>query len=425
MTLGRTVVFILAGGVGRRLSLLTRYRAKPAVPFGGKYRIIDFTLTNCIRSGIDEVYILTQYISRSLVRHLGIGKPWDMDRMTGGLRVLHPHLGYQAADWYRGTADAIFQNISVLRKLECDNVLILSGDHVYRMDYREFITFHEESGKPASLGVVGVPRGMTSEFGIATVGRDGAIEKFEEKPKESSGNLASMGIYLFNKEYLIALLKELEALHGELDFGKHVIPHLVSRGMISAFRFPGYWLDIGTLRSYYQASLELLGERPRLRLYSWSSPVLTAPDDSPPLVVTREASIANSLICNGCLVKGEVSSSILSPGVRIERGAKVENSILFHGCTIGAGAEVRNTIMDKGGAVGARAKVGFGNAGVANEMLPAYLDFGITLIGKRTAIPAGVRIGTNCLVSGTLDRGLIPKRNMPDGGYFVEGEPRP
>lgn len=425
MTLNRTVVFILAGGVGKRLSLLTRYRAKPAVPFGGKYRIIDFTLTNCIRSGIDEVYILTQYISRSLVRHIGIGKPWDMDRMTGGLHVLHPHLGYQAADWYRGTADAIFQNISVLKKIDCENVLILSGDHVYLMDYRDFITFHQEKGKPASVGVVSVPKGMASEFGIATVDKAGVIKKFEEKPKETSGTLASMGIYLFNKEYLISVLKELEARHSDLDFGKHVIPHLVSKGTISAFRFPGYWLDIGTLKSYYRASLELLAERSRLKLYRWSSPVLTAPDDSPPFVVTKGANIANSLICNGCLVRGEVRSSILSPGVRIEKGARVENSILFHECTIGAGAEVRNAIIDKWGVVGPRASVGLGNAGVVNELQPGYLDFGITLVGKRTVIPAGVRIGTNCLVSGTLDQGLVPKRNLPDGGYFIAGETRP
>jgi glucose-1-phosphate adenylyltransferase len=423
--MSRTAVFILAGGVGKRLSLLTRYRAKPAVSFGGKYRIIDFTLTNCIRSGMDEVYILTQYISRSLVRHIGIGKPWDMDRMTGGLHVLHPHLGYQAADWYRGTADAIFQNISVLRKLDCENVLILSGDHVYLMDYRDFISFHRESGKPASVGVVDVPKGMTSEFGIATVDRAGTITRFEEKPKKSDGTLASMGIYLFNREYLVSLLNNLEVKHSDLDFGKHVIPHLVSKGMISAFHFEGYWLDIGTLRSYYQASLELLAERPRLGLYSWSAPVLTAPDDSPPLVVTREADISNSLICNGCLVRGRVRSSILSPGVRVEKGASVENSILFNECTIAAGAEVRNAIIDKGSVVGPRARVGFGDARVANQLQPAYLDFGVTIVGKRTAIPAGVRIGTNCLVGGTLDKGLVPKRDLPDGGYFIAGEMRP
>jgi glucose-1-phosphate adenylyltransferase len=421
----RTVAFILAGGVGKRLSLLTRYRAKPAVPFGGRYRIIDFTLTNCIRSGIGEVYVLTQYISRSLVRHIGIGKAWDLDRTTGGLRILHPHLGYQAVDWYRGTADAMFQNIPVLEKLDCENVLILSGDHVYRMDYSDFIAFHEASGRPASVGVVDIPKGMTSEFGIATVDARGAITRFEEKPKKSSGTLASMGIYLFDREYLISLLKTLEAHHGDLDFGKHVITHLVSRKAISAYRFPGYWLDIGTLRSYYHASLELLSEKPRLTLYSWPSAVLTVPDDAPPLVVTKEASISNSLICNGCLIHGRVRSSILSPGVRIGRGATVENSILFHDCRVEPGAVVRNVIMDKGVVVGPRAAIGVGHAAVANDLQPAYLDFGVTLVGKRTVIPAGVTIGGNCLVSGTLDGGLIPKRDLPDGRSFVAGETRP
>ncbi len=421
----RTVAFILAGGVGKRLSLLTRYRAKPAVPFGGRYRIIDFTLTNCIRSGIDEVYVLTQYISRSLVRHIGIGKAWDLDRTTGGLRILHPHLGYQAVDWYRGTADALFQNIPVLEKIDCENVLILSGDHVYRMDYGEFIAFHEAGGKPASVGVVSVPKGMTSEFGIATVDAHGAITKFEEKPKKTTGTMASMGIYLFDKAYLISLLKALEPYHGDLDFGKHVITHLVSKGAISAYRFPGYWLDIGTLKSYYRASLELLAERPRLELYSWSSPVLTVPDDAPPFVVTGEASISNSLVCNGCLIHGKVRSSVLSPGVRVGRGATVENSILFHDCAVEPGARVRNAIMDKGVVVGKRAAVGFGNGDTPNELQPGYLDFGVTLIGKHTAIPAGVTIGANCLVSGTLDRGLIPKRDLPDGASFVAGETRP
>ena len=415
----RTVAFILAGGVGKRLSLLTRYRAKPAVPFGGKYRIIDFTLTNCIRSGIDEVYILTQYISRSLVRHIGIGKPWDLDRMTGGLHVLHPHLGYQAADWYRGTADAMYQNISVLKKLACENVMILSGDHVYLMDYGGFMAFHEGAGKPASVGVVRVPRAMTSEFGIASMDRSGNITRFEEKPKRSESNFASMGIYIFNKEYLISLLKLLEAKHDDLDFGKHVIPYLVSKREISAYRFSGYWLDIGTLKSYYTASLELLADKPRLKLYSWSSPVLTIPDDEPPLVVTDEAGVSNSLICNGCLVRGDVRSSILSPGVKIEAGARVEDSILFHDCTIGTGAEVRNAIIDKGAVIGPHAKVGFGDPAVPSKLQPAYLDFGVTIVGKKTVVPGGIRIGTNCLVSGTLDRGLIPRRDIEDGDFFV------
>jgi glucose-1-phosphate adenylyltransferase len=421
----KTVVFLLAGGVGKRLSLLTRYRAKPAVPFGGRYRIIDFTLTNCIRSGLDEVYVLTQYISRSLVRHIGIGRPWDLDRMTGGLHVLHPHLGYQATDWYRGTADAMFQNLSFLRKLKCDDVMILSGDHVYKMDYGKFLAFHREKGKPASVGVVRVPKSLTSEFGIASVDAAGNIVKFEEKPAQSESTLASMGIYIFNKQLLQSLLKTLETRHPDLDFGKHIIPYLVSKKMISAFGFSGYWLDIGTLKSYYMASLGLLADRPRLKLYSWSSPVLTVPDDSPPLVVSGEAKVSNSLICNGCLVRGEVRSSILSPGVRVEKGARVHNSIIFHDCVIGPRAEVTNAIIDKSVTIGSRARVGFGDPSVPNRLQPAYLDCGVTLIGKKTVLPPGIRIGTNCLVSGSLDNGLIPDRDLADGEYYVAGETHP
>lgn len=418
----RTVAFILAGGVGKRLSLLTRFRAKPAVPFGGRYRIVDFTLTNCIRSGIDEVYILTQYISRSLIRHIGIGKAWDLDRITGGLRVLHPHLGYQAVDWYGGTADSLYQNLSVLQGLRADRVLILSGDHVYRMDYRGFVEFHERSRKPASVAVVRVPRTLVSEFGIATVDGRGRITRFQEKPGESDSDLASMGIYIFDKEMLLSLLKELKARHEDLDFGKHVIPHLVSRGLISAYRYDGYWLDIGTLRSYYTASLELLSPRPRLRLYSHVDPVLTVPDDRPPSLVAEEARILGSLVCNGCVVRGSVRSSILSPGVRVERGARVEGSIVFNDCVIGEGARIRNAIVDKGVAIGRNARVGFGDASVPNRMQPSYLDFGVTLIGKRTGVPAGARIGTNCLVSGSLEGGTIGVREIGDGESYIAGD---
>jgi len=422
--MARTVAFLLAGGVGKRLGLLTRYRAKPAVPFGGRYRIVDFTLTNCFRSGVEEVYVLTQYISRSLVRHIGIGKPWDLDRMTGGLHILHPHLGYQAADWYQGTADAIYQNLAMLKRLDCENVMILSGDHIYRMDYRAFMEFHASSGKPASVAVVKVPKALASEFGIATVDTEGNITKFAEKPARADSNLASMGIYIFNKEYLHSLIKALKARHEDLDFGKHVIPHLVSKGAISAYRFGGYWLDIGTLRSYYAASLDLLSNNPRLKLYSHSSPILTVPDDEPPFVVTKEGDVRDSIICNGCIVRGSVHRSILSPRVMVEKGAHVEGSIIFHDCVIGEGAEVRNTVIDKGVVIGPRAKIGSGHSLVPNRLQPALLDFGVTLIGKKTVVPGSLRIGTNCLVSGTLDRALIPRRDIEDGGSYIAANTR-
>jgi glucose-1-phosphate adenylyltransferase len=420
----RTVAFILAGGVGKRLSLLTRFRAKPAVPFAGRYRIIDFTLTNCVRSDISEIYMLTQYISRSLVRHLGIGKPWDLDRIKGGLHILHPHLGRVGADWYQGTADAFYQNIPVLESLEHELILILSGDHIYRADYAELIDFHLKAGLPASVAVTEVPRSLCREFGIATVGGGGEIRKFEEKPLRTKSNLASMGIYVFNRKFLISKLTSLKSRIDDLDFGKHVLPHLVAEGSISAFRFNDYWLDIGTLKSYFTSSLALLGTRPRLKLSDHKQPVLTVPDDYPPGVVSRSAHIRRSLVSNGCVIGGEVRSSILSPGVVVEKGAVVENSIIFHDCVIKKGARVRNAVLDKMVVVGRGTSIGYGKATVPNVLQPAYLDFGVTLVGRETKIPGGIKIGSNCLVCGSRKSGSIPRRDIADGSNYLARDVR-
>ncbi len=417
--MNRTVSFILAGGAGKRLSLLTRFRAKPAVPFAGKYRVIDFTLTNCVRSGINEIYVLTQYISRLLVRHIGIGKPWDLDRMKGGVHILHPHLGYQSADWYKGTADAIYQNLVVLRDLDCDLILILSGDHIYKTDYGDFIRFHRSTGKPACVGVINVSRSLCREFGIATVDRQGTITKFEEKPERASSNLASMGIYVFDRHFLISTIEMLKRIYDDLDFGKHVIPYLVSNGDISAYRFSRYWLDIGTLQSYYSASLDLLSDRSGLRLGDEANPVFTAADDRPPLAIEKTAVIERSLICNGCVVGGTVRNSVISAGVIVERGATVENSIIFNDCRIGRLARVKNAILDTKVEVGERASIGTGDAKAANALQPSYLDFGVTLVGRKTKIPGRVRVGTNCLVCGSRSDGCIPRNNIEDGGYYL------
>ncbi len=419
-----TLVFILAGGVGKRLSLLTQYRAKPAVPFAGRYRIIDFTLTNCVRSELQNIYLLTQYISRSIDRHVGIGKPWDLDRMSGGIRNLQPHLGFQAADWYMGTADAIFQNLSVLRESECRDVLILSGDHIYNMDYREFIRFRERSGKPASVGVVEVPPTMCRQFGIATIDQKGSIRKFEEKPERSQSNLASMGIYIFEKEFLIRTLERLRKKISNLDFGMHVIPDLVKKEKISAYRFRGFWLDIGTLRSYYSASIGLLAKKPRLDLFEKDMNIITVPDDYPPFVISRSATVERSLICNGCEIEGSVGGSILSPGVVVERGARVENSILFQDCVIKSGSVIKNSILDKMTKIGRKATIGIGDPSIPNRLQPDYLDFGLTVIGRKTSVPGGMRIGTNCLVCGSQDDGSIPKGDIEDGGYSIADDVR-
>lgn len=406
----RMSAFILAGGIGKRLSLMTSHRAKPAVPFAGKYRIIDFTLTNCVRSGIGEVFVLAQYISRSLERHLGIGKPWDLDRATGGLHVLHPHLGFRAADWYKGTADAMYQNLSILESLESEHVLILSGDHVYNMDYSDFLAFHVASGRPLTVAVTDVPRSMTRQFGIATVNGSGKLLRFDEKPAKTRSTLASMGIYIFDRTFLINTLQRLKKSNDDLDFGKHIIPDLVRKGRVSAFRYGGFWLDIGTLKSYYQASLSLLTKRPRLSLSGIGRGVMTAPDDYPPMRMMEGSKIEKSMICSGSVISGTVRSSVLSPGVIVEKGAVVEESVILHDCIIGKGAKVVRSILDKDVHVGRGAVIGIGDAKVPSDIQPEYLDFGVTLIGKGTRIPSGTRIGTNCLVAGRLRR-----RDIPDG----------
>lgn len=416
------VAFILAGGKGQRLSVLTRNRAKPAVPFAGNYRIIDFTMTNCVRSGITSVFVLTQYISRSLVRHLGIGKPWDLDRRKGGLRLLHPRLGYKGADWYRGTADALYQNLSVLEELDCRHVLILSGDHIYREDYRRFLDAHMRFGTEATMGTVEVDRNLTRHFGIATVDKSGRVVSFDEKPARSESNLASMGIYIFDREFLISVLKKLKNKYYELDFGKHVIPYLTEERMISGYRFDRYWLDIGTVKSYFSASQDLLDDSSESGFDLFSEEIRTVPDDNLPTTIADNAEVKNSLICNGCEIRGKVYSSILSPGVVVEEGAEVRNCVLFHRCRIERGTVISNTIMDKMSVSGQGSNIGDGDPSKPNKHYPEYIHSGITLIGRKTLIHDRARIGTNCLIDGERRDGRIEKKDYPDGECYVPEE---
>ncbi len=417
--MARMAAFILAGGAGTRLSLLTAYRAKPAVTFAGRYRIIDFTLTNCVKSEISLVHVLTQYVSRSLNRHLGIGRPWDLDRRKGGLHILHPRLGFEGADWYKGTADAIYQNIPVLKKLSEEYILILSGDHVYNMDYRKFLEFHIGSGCPASLAVVEVPRRISSEFGIVSVNSSGKVTSFREKPKSSKSKLASMGIYIFQREFLQMTLTAMKSDYSDLDFGKHVLPELVKLGKVSAFRYNGFWLDIGTLKSYYTANLSLLNENPRVKLDRAGGSVLTVPDDDPPMMIKSGSSVKKSMICSGCCIMGSVTNSVLSPRVTVAKGASVQNSIILHDCMIKSGANIRNAVIDEGCVIGNGAAIGFGDPSVPNSLQPDFLDFGMTLIGRNTKVPAGTRIGTNCLISGGMKSGRIRAGEVADGGVRI------
>jgi glucose-1-phosphate adenylyltransferase len=409
--------FVLAGGVGSRLCLLGERRAKPAVPFAGKYRIIDFTLSNCVNSGIYDVGVLTQYRPTSLNRHIGTGRPWDLDRTRGGVQILQPALGSVESDWYRGTADAIYQNLIHLRRRRAEQVLVLSGDHVYKMDYNVLYEFHLASGAGCTVAVTEVPEASVQSFGILETNGDGRVIGFEEKPRHARSRLASMGVYLFDRSSLIRWLTEDAALaDSSHDFGKDVLPRLVRRGeAVYACRFGGYWQDVGTLDSYYEANLAFLTDGPPLDLADSDWVIHTQSADRPPVRIERGGLAEKSLVANGCRVAGEVVRSVLFPGVSVARGARVSDSIVMHDSVIGRGAALDRAIVDKQVHVAEGAKVGWGEANVPNRACPQHLSSGIALIGKGAQLPTGVRIGRNARIGARVTE-LDFDGDVPSGG---------
>src|SRR5258707_1309288 len=334
--MSKILAAILAGGQGERLSLLSQKRAKPAVPFAGKYRIIDFALSNCVNSGITNVAVLTQYRPHSLHDHIGIGKPWDLDRQQGGVFLLQPYIGRQESEWYQGTADAVYQNLGFIMESRCDYVLILAGDHIYRMDYGPMIAFHQQQNADVTMGAVVVPIEEGSRFGILETDAENRVTAFEEKPAQPRGTLGSMGIYVFSRETLMNVLidDEREATSGapvsRHDFGHDVIPAMIQRGQrVYAYPFTGYWQDVGTIQSYWEAHMELLNERPVFDLYDPSWVIHTRSEERPPAQLHGNALVRNSLISHGCIIKGVVEHSVLSPGVIVEEGALVRDSIIL------------------------------------------------------------------------------------------------
>ncbi len=392
------MALILAGGQGERLSVLSRERAKPAVPFGGKYRIIDFTLSNCVNSGIYDVAILTQYRPHSLNDHIGIGRPWDLDRTHRGVRLLQPFLGRRDSDWYRGTADAVNQNLTFITTHRDEVVLILSGDHVYRMDYRRMLEFHEDRGADVTVGVFEVPIEDAGRYGTLFADERGRVLSFDEKPKNPRSNLVSMGIYIFEKDILAERLAEDAAARTAHDFGRDIIPSMVNRDRVYAYRFQGYWRDVGTIESYWDANMELVEDPPEFDLYDPEWVIHTRSEERPPARVLSEARVSRSLISHGCTIYGQVEHSVLSPGVIIEPGAIVRDSIVMTDTVVGTGAVVDRSIIDKEVRVERGAIVGFGEANVINRLEPQRLNAGITIVGKRAEIPVGVRIGRNCMI---------------------------
>ena len=389
--MSQTMALVLSGGGGERLSVLTAERAVSAVHFGGKYRIIDFVLSNCCHSGIEQLGILSQHAPTSLHDHIGSGRAWDLDRRAGGVLVLQPYQTRSHAGWYRGTADAIAQNWSLINERKPARVLVLSGDHVYRMDYRALLQTHEQRRAALTMAVTRVPADQSWRFGMARLDRDGRMLSLVEKPEKTDAPFASMGIYLFEREVLVERLASrpvdlvLDVVRPMLEEGERVFAH----------EFDGYWEDVGTIRSFYRANLELLRPLPQFALYDSRWPILTRDEERPPVLMLDGAEVENSLVANGCRVAGRVLNTVLFPGVRVGRGAEIRNSIIMSDAVIEAGARVDGAIVDKYVRVGEGASLGGGERSAETR-----LDWlgGLVLVGKDAILPAGLRVGRSSVI---------------------------
>ncbi len=409
------VAVLLAGGVGSRLNILVQARAKPAVPFGGIYRIIDFTLSNIANCGLTRVAVLTQYKPLSLMDHIGDGSAWDLAGRMRGISILPPKTGEKDWDWYKGTADAVRQNLNFISSDRYSEVLILSGDHVYCMDYTPLVTFHRERKAEVTIGMLPVPWEETHNFGTAIIDGESRIVEWDEKPEKARSNLASMGIYVFDREYLVRILRDTK----DEDFGRQIIPKALKESKIYAYPFEGYWRDVGTIQAYWDANMDLL--KPETRLYPELCRIRTnleaedLPYDRPPARVTEEASVINSVISPGCFIMGTVENSVISPGVLIEKSARVKDSIVMHDSRVLSEATIERCIIDKRAVIGRNASVGQGNRDVANTAFPKHLYSGLTLVGKMAMVPDHARIGTNCIIYPAAEEGDFPDLVVSDG----------
>ena len=413
------IAMLLAGGQGSRLGVLTQKVAKPAVSFGGKYRIIDFPLSNCINSGVDTVGVLTQYQPLRLNAHIGIGIPWDLDRNVGGVTVLPPYERSKGSDWYTGTANAIYQNLEYMDSYNPEYVLILSGDHIYKMDYEVMLEYHKANNADVTIAAMSVPMEEASRFGILITDDTNKITEFEEKPANPRSNLASMGIYIFNWKVLKEALLTLSDVPG-CDFGKHVIPYCHEKsGKIYAYEFNGYWKDVGTLGSYWEANMELIDIIPEFNLYEEYWKIYTKTDRIPPQYIDGEAKVVKSIIGEGTEIYGEVSNSVIGEGVTIEKGAVVRDSIIMQDTVIGAGAIVEKAIIAEDVKIGAGAHLGVGEY-ADSKYDPKVYQFDLVTVGEHSVIPEGVKIGKNTAISGVTEPNDYPDGQLESGGYIVK-----
>ena len=403
------IAMLLAGGQGSRLGVLTAKVAKPAVAFGGKYRIIDFPLSNCINSGIDTVGVLTQYQPLRLNAHIGIGIPWDLDRNIGGVTVLPPYEKSANREWYTGAANAIYQNLEYMESYNPDYVLILSGDHIYKMDYEVMLDFHKENNADVTIAAMPVPIEEASRFGIVITDDNNQVTEFEEKPAHPRSNLASMGIYIFSWPVLKeALLKKKD--EPGCDFGKHVIPYCHENGQrLFAYEYNGYWKDVGTLGSYWEANMELIDIIPDFNLYEEFWKIYTNTGSIPPQYISENSVIDKSIICNGAEIYGEVHNSVIGSNVVIGQGAVVRDSIIMQDVVIGENCVIDKSIIAEHVNVGDNVTLGIGSD-IPNKLKPNIYSFGLVTIGENSVIPANVQIGKNTAISG-----VTAKEDYVDG----------
>ncbi len=417
------MAMLLAGGQGSRLGILTMDKAKPAVAFGGKYRIIDFPMSNCVNSGVDTVGVLTQYQPLTLNAHIGIGVPWDLDRVNGGVSILAPHMREgEIGSWYSGTANAIYQNIDYIDSCNPEYVLILSGDHIYKMDYAAMLKYHKENNADATIAVLEVPMEDASRFGIMNADENDKIYEFEEKPEHPKSNLASMGIYIFTWSNLRKALIEDEKIHPDSDFGKHIIPKMLGENQsLYAYRFKDYWKDVGTIESYWAANMELIKTLPEFDLYEDFWKIYTKSDYQPPQYTGDNASIKTSIVSEGAQIYGSIEHCVISKNVTIEEGAVVKDSIIMEGCVIGKNAVLDRVIVDQNTVIGDNVKMGLWD-NIPNEQKPKIYNTGITVIGSDTVVPDNIEIGKNCVVYGKTTAEDYSESKLPSGqSVIIEG----
>lgn len=416
------IAMLLAGGQGSRLGVLTSDVAKPAVAFGGKYRIIDFPLSNCINSGIDTVGVLTQYQPLRLNTHIGIGIPWDLDRNNGGVTVLPPYEKSDGSEWYTGTANAIYQNIKYIEGYDPDYVLILSGDHIYKMDYEAMLDLHKQNQAAVTIAAMPVPIEEASRFGIVVTDDTGKITEFEEKPANPKSNLASMGIYIFSWPVLRDALITMKD-QSNCDFGKHIIPYCHENGeRIFAYEFNGYWKDVGTLSSYWEANMELIDLIPEFNLYEEFWKIYTKQNKIEPQYIAAGASVKKSITGAGNEIYGKVENSVLGAGVIVEEGASVVDSIIMKNVTIKKGAQIEKAIVAEDCEIGEKVKIGVGQM-AESKLNPKVYAAELAVIGENSVIPDNVEIGKNTAIRGVTTKEDYPQGKLESGGFIIkEGE---